>query len=284
VTAAFLQVAAAACMWGTWSLFLRPSGIPAWASAPVLFAVTGVVLLPLARREPKPRWDQITLGLLFANAGLDALNVVTFFAAMDATTVAIAVLSHYLAPLVVALLAPIIDRERTPGGVAAAAVATIGLALVLRPWEATRADLFGVILGTVSAFAYGANVLVVRHLAVRIGAARAVSYHALLAAVAILPWAELGAIREAGPRALWLVAGALGPGALAGWLFVRALPTVGATRGAVLAFLEPLVAVGIGWAVWDERLGAWAIAGAALVLGAGLWVTRAPAHARSSIP
>jgi DME family drug/metabolite transporter len=121
---------------------------------------------------------------------------------------------------------------------------------------------------------------VVRRLASRIGAARAVSYHAFLAAVAILPWADLWAIREAGARALWLVAGALGPGALAGWLFVRALPTVGATRAAVLAFLEPLVAVGVGWAVWDERLGTASIAGALLVLSAGLWVTR---RARSPV-
>mgnify|MGYP000968521325 CR=1 FL=1 len=48
-----------------------------------------------------------TLGLLVANALFDALNVLTFFGAMSTTTVAIAVLTHYLAPILVALLNPL---------------------------------------------------------------------------------------------------------------------------------------------------------------------------------
>lgn len=275
MTAGVLQVAIAACTWGTWSLFLRPSHVSASTSAPVLFLVTAIVLGPLARREVRaPRWDRAALGLLAANALLDALNVVTFFGAMERTTVAVAVLTHYFAPLFVALLAPFVDRERVPGAALAAGIATVGLALVLRPWEAD-ANLLGALLGTISAFAYGGNVFVVGRLASRVGAARAVAWHAAIAAIVLFPFADLGELRAAGLRIVLVVLGAVGPGALAGWLFVRGLARIGSTKAAVLAYLEPLVAVGIGWVVWGERLPWIAIAGAALVLGAGAWVTRA---------
>jgi drug/metabolite transporter (DMT)-like permease len=276
VTAGVLQVVTAACLWGTWSLFLRPAAVPALSSSPVLFAVTALALAPLAMREtPAPRWDRAALVLLFATSALDAVNVVTFFGAMDRTTVAVAVLTHYFAPLFIALLAPIVDRERIRGAIVAAAVATVGLALVLRPWTAHGRTLAGGLLGSVSALAYGANVFVVGRLAARVGPARAIAWHAVLAAVLLVPFADLGALRATGGRAVFLVVGALVPGAFAGWLFVRGLGRIGSTRAAVLAYLEPLVAVVIGWTVWHERLAPISIVGGALVLGAGAWVTRA---------
>lgn len=276
---ATLSCASAAAMWGCWSLFLRPSGLSVWASAPMLFAVTAVVMLPATRLDPPAVWERSTLGLLLLAGLLDALNVATFFGAMDRTSVAIAVLTHYLAPLLVALLAPFVDRERLPGAPLAAAVGTIGLVLVLSPWSAPVREtgrFWGGLLGGASAFAYAGNVFVMRRLSKRIGAGRATSYHALVAFLLLLPLGDARALAAAQPRSLALVlAGALLPGSLAGWLFVRGLGRIGASRAAVIAFLEPLVAVVIGWIVFGEQLESWALAGGVLILGAGLWVTLA---------
>src|SRR6185503_10283652 len=101
--AGMVMVTLAAASWGTWSLFLRPTGLPAYVTGFLLFAIMSVVSFPLTLREPRAQWDRRTVALLVANAFTDATNVITFFAAMQYTTVAIAVLTHYLAPILIAL-------------------------------------------------------------------------------------------------------------------------------------------------------------------------------------
>ncbi|HEX8111073.1 MAG TPA: hypothetical protein VF516_25260, partial [Kofleriaceae bacterium] len=137
-------VAVAAASWGTWSLFLRPTGLPATVTAPIIFGVIGLVTLPVALRAPRVAWDRTTVGLVAANAAFDALNIVAYFSAIRLTTIEIAVLTHYVAPILIALAAPRIDGVVTPGAGVAAGVALTGLVVILEPWHAP-AD--GAVLG-----------------------------------------------------------------------------------------------------------------------------------------
>lgn len=275
-----LKVALAAGSWGTWSIFLRPGGLPAQVTAPLTFVMIGVFTLPLICVFPSPaQWDKRTWQLLAANILLDAVNLTAFFLAMSCTTVAVAVLTHYLAPVLVALLAPFVDRQRVAVALPAALLAVTGLTLVLAPWRTLTADpnlLLGAGLGTLSAFAYAGNVFVIRRLAERIGAPRAQAYHSLFAAVLISPLLLL--VRgdpHLTPFAIGLLAlGALVPGSLAGIAFVSGLRVIGAARASVLAYLEPLVAVAVGWLCWHEHLDALALVGGALVLTGGVLVAR----------
>src|SRR5512138_3265349 len=109
VFAGFVMVTLAAASWGTWSVFLRPSGLPPTVTSPILFIVMGTVALPFALAGPRVTWDRKTVQLVLANTAFDVLNILTFFAAMEYTTVAVAVLSHYVAPILIALAAPRID-------------------------------------------------------------------------------------------------------------------------------------------------------------------------------
>ena len=56
--------------------------------------------------------------------------------------------------------------------------------------------------------------------------------------------------------------------------FTLGLLRIGSARAAVLTFIEPVVAVGVGAAVWHEPLSPIALIGGALVLGAGIQVAR----------
>lgn len=269
------MVTCAAASWGTWSLFLRPTGMPPTLATPIMFAVMALAALPLIRRDRVAVWDRTTVLLLLANAACDALNVLTFFTAMARTTVAIAVLTHYLAPILVALGAERIDGTRTPGARPAAMVALAGLALIMEPWRAPAdGALVGAALGTVSAFCYAANVFVVRRLATRVGSARQVAYHSAIAAVLLAPLGVSG-LATVSPRALTLLAaGGVTIGAISGIVFVEGLTRIGAARTAVLTFAEPLVAVAVGALAWGEPLRPIAAVGGALVMAAGIHVAR----------
>ncbi|MCC7536856.1 MAG: EamA family transporter, partial [Deltaproteobacteria bacterium] len=274
------QVAFAASCWGCWSLFLRPSGLSVWVTMPIVLAVVALATWPFVRTDREtPRWDRTTVAMLVVYALLDLVNVGTFFGAMGETSVAVAVLTHYATPLLVALAAPWVDGERVPGAPVAAIVGFVGLVLVLAPWEVPDAGahgstLVGGALGLASAFAYAGNVFLCRRVALRLGPARAMSYHAMIAAVLAAPALFVVSWRvEAQPMAYVLAGGVLA-GAIPGLLFVRGIRATGATRAAILAFLEPTVAVAVGWLAWGESLSWAAGLGAALVLGAGLWVSR----------
>lgn len=273
--AGLLMVTLAAASWGAWSLFLRPTELPATTTSPIVFLVMGLVLLPFALRGPRARWDRSTLALLAAYTATDSLNLITFFAALERTTVAIAVLSHYLAPILVALAAPRIDRVPSRGAAPAAAFALAGLAIVLEPWRAPAAGATaGAALGVVSAFCYAANVFAVSRIAARIGSVRAMSYHSLVAAVVMAPLALPGLDLVSGADLALLLSGAATIGALSGVVFIIGLARVGSARAAVLTFAEPLVAVAVGALVWEEPLHATAAVGGAMVLGAGIHVAR----------
>lgn len=273
--AGVLMVALAAASWGTWSLFLRPTELPAHITTPLLFAMMAVLSFPLTLRARPATWDRRTVGLLFGNAAFDALNVITFFAAMRYTTVAIAVITHYVAPILIALAAPRIDGTPSRGARLASVAALGGLAFMLEPWRgADDGALVGALLGLSSAVCYTGNVFVVRRLAERIGAARALSYHSAIAAVVMMPLAVSGFDTVSRFDLGLLAAGSATIGAASGVAFIIGLGRIGAAKTAVLTFAEPLVAVAVGALVWDEPLRPLAAVGGALVLSAGIHVAR----------
>jgi len=269
-------VAAAATSWGTWSIFLRPIDLPSPVTTPVIFLVMAATTLPFALRGPRARWDATTIALLVANAVFDVATVLAYFAAIAHTTVAVAVLTHYFAPVLIALAGPRVEGTRAPGARLAAVIALLGLLIVLEPWR-TPADgvVLGAIFGLTSAVTYAANVFSVRKLASRIGAAKQMGYHTALAAVVAIPFAAVHADQLDGRSLVYLAAGGVLNGAVAGVLFTLGLRRISSATAAVLTFIEPIVAVAIGAAMFDEPVHAIAALGGAMVVGAGIWVARA---------
>jgi DME family drug/metabolite transporter len=271
-------VIAAAALWGCWSLAfknaerLSPSLSAATESA-VVFVVMLVTMVPFAvfaRRRavargtvsatsrPRAAW----LLLLFLGLS-DAGNALCFFGAMQKTSVAVAVLSHYLTPLFVAALSPWVLGEparRSTWG--ALFLALSGLVLLLRPWQAAGGDdVVGALLGASSAVFYATNVFLSKRL------------EGPFDAVEIASWPKLTST-----IALVVVAVALGGllcGALPTVLFYAGLRRTQASQASVLTLVEPLVAVVLGVVVWGEALHATGVVGGACVLVAAAWITRA---------
>jgi drug/metabolite transporter (DMT)-like permease len=269
-----LLVGTAAVGWGTWTLFLRGSGIaPSWQSILILLVV-GVVSLPLAlrgRARPHALRRRTPLWLLLGLLGLlDAGNYICFFTAVHRGPIAVAVLTHYLAPVITAVLAPLFLGEplsrRTPP---ALLCALAGLFLLVSgSGGLSGAALPAALFGGASALFYGVNTIVGKKLLLDFSPAEVLSYHSFVAALALLPLAE------GGPPPLHLIlwrplAGALFIGYGCGALFLAGLRRVPAQRGAVLTYLEPLVASAVGALAFHESLAPPSIAGGALILAGG---------------
>lgn len=276
-------VALAAISWGTWPLILRHAPMPPALQSAVLMLVLTLASLPVMLRDRvhvRPSAVQWA-GVAWLGVG-DALNVVLFFAAYQRTTVAIAVLTHYLTPIFVALAAPLVLREKAGARTfAAVAVAFAGLVLLLQPWGAGlgHSELVGAALGAGSAVFYASNVLVNKRLVRAFSGSELMFFHGLVATpllFALVPTAQYALVSR--HALLVVVGGSLGPGAVGGLLFVWGLRRIPASQASVLTLLEPFVAVVLAAAVMGQSVGPLAIVGGALILGgAVLVVTGRPA-------
>ncbi len=273
----YAMVAIAASGWGTWPLILKRAPMPAALQSAIVMLVLTVASLPVMLRDRLAVRASPRQWLAVAWLGLgDALNIGFFFAAYQRTSVAIAVLTHYLTPIFVAVLAPVVLRERpaarTYGSVA---IAFAGLLLLLEPWRAglSRDDFVGAALGAGSAVFYASNVLVNKRLVSVFSGSEMMFFHGLVTVpllFVVVPPTEYGLVTA---RSLGIVvAGALGPGALSGLLFVWGLRRIAASHASVLTLLEPFVAVVLAAAVLGEGLGAVPIAGGALILTGAILV------------
>jgi drug/metabolite transporter (DMT)-like permease len=275
----YLLVAMAASSWGTWSLFFRAAErlgpFAAELEALVVMTTMALVTLPFALREGRGRVRSGKEWALLAAMGVtDALNILLFFRAMRLGTVSVAVLSHSIAPVLVAASAPFVLGEPTRGKTwLGAALALLGLVVVLAPWRgASPATLACAAAGAGSAVFYAANVLMQKRLGASFSPSEVISYHSFPSAGLLALAVPAGGFAVRADQLGIVGVAALGPGALAGLAFVTALRTVPASHAAVIALLEPLVAVMVSAVVWGERLGPSGVVGAMAVL-AGVWLT-----------
>ncbi len=259
--------------------------------ASALFAVPTAALeqyqdLRKGRRGP---WRKIpqrfwVIGALAGTA--DAICSVLFFAAMNLTTLAVANLTHYLSPVLVAMVAPWLTRTRYRRNVLIAVVAALlGMVLLLHPWEAAVGPhpWAGAALGALSAVFFAAQILAGKRSseglppALNLATQRVVST-ALLAPTAMgyLPaltttqWAYL------------LAGGAIINGA-AGVLFFAGLARSRADLAAGLTLLEPVSAVVIGFIAWKEPIALLGAVGIAMVL-ASVWLCQHEEEVRPPRP
>ena len=283
-------VALAATSWGFWALILRhteaihplPVALESAIVMAVITAGSGIACLydrTLARRTWKA-WACIAwLGVS------DCFNVVLLVAAYK-LTIAIAVLTHYMAPIFVALASPLVLREKLAGRTALAiAISLLGLAVMLAPsatFASSAQTWTSAALGTGSAIFYASNVLVNKLVVDSFSTSQTMFWHGVFAtplAALFVPrtaWAAVDA-----HAACFLALAAIGPGALAGLAFVWGLRRMPATHASTLTLLEPVIAVSVGATLLGERVGPYTILGGALILAGAVWVMSRGAAAKS---
>ncbi len=280
---AYAAVALAASSWGTWPLWLRGEhALPPIAQAAVVLGTVGIVGLPFALfSRTRARRTGPRRGALLRLAGLvaaDACNHLLYFGALAAGPVAAGVLSHYLTPVLLALLAPrVLGDPRSRRAIPGAAVALAGLALVvLTAPGATGGS------GAPAAAALGAGSAVFYAIVVLLGRRmnasnewtpiEAVAFHCLGSALLLAPIEWRALFDAAWPQLAALAIPACVLGILGGTAFYWGLARMPAAHAGVLTYLEPVVAVGVGAAALHEPLGLPSLGGAALILTAGLAV------------
>lgn len=274
-------VAVPAILWGLWPSVLRSAGLPPLQSALVVQLVQALPAAVITWRERAAFRDRGAVLALAAFGLFDAAQCALYFPALTRGPVAVAALTHYLGPILVALAAPFIPGERASRrAMLAGPLSLLGLLLVLGPPR--QAPLLTAMLGGASAF-FGAGCLFAVRRAGRSFSPMAVcALHAVVSALLLLAIFGRGAIPPPGPGALRVAAAATVLGIGASLIFVRAVKYVPAAIAATITYVEPVTAAAVGALVLGERVGPLAGLGAAVVIGAGVWVALEPGPAAAA--
>jgi drug/metabolite transporter (DMT)-like permease len=257
-----------------------------FAFASVIFAAILAVVPGQIAEARRAALRAVMIGLALGAVGY-ATQAGLYFAAlrrMDASLLALVLYSY---PAWVTLAAFALGRERPDRRrVAALALASAGLAVVLLGAGSGALDAAGVAMGLGAALAYTVYILV----ADRTGPALPpLVLSALVCAGATLTFAlaqALSAGAELGVEGqawLWLALIAIVSTALPIVTFFAGLARVGPSAASILSTFEPVVTVGLAYLAFGERLSAVQLAGAVLVLAAAMLLAVPPGR-RERVP
>jgi DME family drug/metabolite transporter len=272
-----LAVAALAASWGLIAIIVRKVDLDAQVLAfyRCLFAAVTLVLVAAALgrlsvlRLVRFRLRVLGLGVLLAG------HWFVYFEAIKLSSVAVAVLIVYTAPILIAVLAPfVLPEARSRIGLVALVPATSGLALVALGGEGGgHVRPLALAAGLAAAVSYALLVIFTKHVAMHVPVLAVTFWVYSVAAVAIVP------LLFAAPRVLptarelpALLALGVVFTAVSGYVYISLLRHVTAQAVGILAYIEPVSAALLAWALLEEALTWQIVLGGALVIAAGLLV------------
>jgi DME family drug/metabolite transporter len=240
----------------------------------VLAALTVVVVAALARRLDVLRVTELHGRVALLGVILGA-HWLLFFATIKLSSVAVAVLTTYTAPLLLAAVAPLLLPEQRSRVVLLALVpAGAGLAMIaLAGEEGTHARPLAIAAGLGAAATYAGAVVTAKQLTVRLPVPAIQFWNYSVAAVVTAPFLLLGGrvVPQGAEIAYVLLLGIVFT-ALAGLCFVWLLRRVTTQAISTLGYLEPVSAALLAWAILGQEVG-WAVfVGGTLIIGSGLLV------------
>ena len=272
-----VRMVASMAVFGSMGLVVRSIGLPTGGIALMRGALgAGFLFLLLTLTGRRVSWRAVrdNLGLLTLSGALLGANWIFLFEAYRCTTIQLATLIYYLAPVLILAASPLVLEERLTARKAGCVLAALaGMALVSGIGAGGAENSSGILFGLCAAVCYAAMTLTNKFMK-GVSPMEATMVQLLVSAVALLPYALITdslALAGAGPKdvLLLLILGVVHTGLAFFWFFssVRDLP---AQTVAMFSYIDPATAILLSALLLKERLDAPQILGACLILGAAL--------------
>lgn len=261
-------------VFGTLAIFVRGIALGSLETAFWRAVIAIAVLLLLRLVTPASRGDRLCWkerGILLLSGMIVGVNWVFLFLSYAHTSVAVATLAYYFAPVLVMVLSTLLFREKmTALQVGCFAAATVGLALVIGGGGLGQGNLLGVVCGLAAACFYAAAVIVNKSMRRGTGLDRTLWQFTGAALLLLGPVLLRGGFRVFGSDAAsfcnLLIVGVVHTG-LCYWLYFTSIRDLPGHQTAILSYIDPLVAILVSVFVLREAVGALQWVGAAMILG-----------------
>lgn len=275
INKARLMLIISMAVFGTIGLFVRyiplSSGEIALYRAVLAALLIGVYLIISKQKIPFKSIKK-ELPLLFLSGAAMGINWILLFEAYKFTTVSVATLSYYFAPVIVTVVCPYLFREKLGlKQVVCFIMSTIGLVLItgIGDLSVSNSHLTGILFGLGAACFYATVILLNKFIKGIEGIHR--TFLQFIAAIIILiPYVvisggmNLNSLNTGGWVSL-LIVGLIHTG-ITYCLYFSSLKELPGQKTAILSYIDPLVAVLVSVFILKETMTLWQVIGGFLIL------------------
>ena len=279
-----LMLIASMTIFGTLGIFVRNISVSSGELAlyrAVLAALLIAAFLLVTKQQIPFSNIKKEVPLLLASGVAMGINWILLFEAYKYTTVSVATLSYYFAPVIVTVVCPVLFKEKlTIKQIVCFVMSTLGLILITGIGDiGGGSDIVGIMFGLGAAVFYATVVLLNKFIKNVEGIHR--TFLQFLSAIVILvPYVlatsgvTLGTLNGIGWVNL-LIVGLIHTG-VTYCMYFSSLKELPGQKAAILSYIDPLVAVFISVTILGETMTLWQVAGGMLILGFTLWNEIAP--------
>lgn len=278
-----LMLSLSMILFGTLGVFTRniavASGELALYRAVLAFLlIAGYMLATRQKIDVKAIKKELFL-LLFSGMAM-GINWILLFEAYKHTTISVATLSYYFAPVIVTVVCPFLFRERlTRKQLLCFVMSTLGLVLIIGGGgtDGGNNHILGILLGLGAAVFY-ASVILLNKFIKNVAGIHRTLLQFLAAVCLLLPYVfstgglHLQVLDNKGWISL-LIVGLVHTG-LTYCMYFSALKELRGQEVAILSYLDPLVAIVVSVLILGEPITLFQLLGGILILGFTLWNER----------
>ena len=282
----YLKIIAAILIWSSLGIFIRKIDLPnqgiIFYTATIAGLLQFILLTSTGLLKNVRLSDKSTRGALFLVLSplCFIANTMLFYFAFRNTTIANAVLTHYTAPVFVAILAPLLLKERSHKTTwLAIIISSAGLWLILGgktpdtgAFQGNREHL-GIIAGAASGLAYAFLILIVRRIASLYSSLFIIFIQNGIVALVLLPF--VFRIHVPMHSLPYLITMGILHSTVAPMLYVQGFKSVRAHEAAILGYFEPVGAIILAFIFLNEVPGWTALIGGTLILYSGYMILKA---------
>ncbi len=282
----YIKIIAAVLIWSSLGVFVRKTYLPTTSIIFYPAVIAGLIQLLILSMTGKMRSAVRTdnsansVFLLTLVPVCFLANMLLFYFAFTHTTIANAVLTHYTAPIFVALMAPVFLKEKILKTTWLTIIlSSIGLWLILGiPASGEGISLLedsdrrGIIAGVFSGLAYALIILIIRGIASKYSSLFIIFIQNGIVALLLLPFMlKVHLTLQSLP---YLITLGIVHSTIAPLLYVQGFKSVKANEAAILGYFEPVGAIILAMIVLNEVPGVKALLGGTLILYSGYMVLR----------
>lgn len=267
-------------IFGTLGVFTRNIAVASGELAlyrAILAAALILVYLAVSKQKIDFSGIKKEIPLLLASGMAMGINWILLFQAYRYTTISVATLSYYFAPVIVTIVCPFLFHEKlTRKQIICFIMSTIGLVLVIGIGTLGQGgtDLLGILFGLGAAVFYATVILLNKFIKNVAGIHRTLlqffaAILILIPYVACTSGCQLASLDTKGWICL-LIVGLVHTG-ITYCLYFSALKDLKGQETAILSYIDPLVAVLISVLILGESMSISQALGGAMILGFTLW-------------
>jgi RarD protein len=271
-----LKILIAMASFGTLGLFVKNIPLPS-AEIALFRAIIATIAIAIFKFTIRDKMNvseiKKDLPLLFLSGIAIGFNWIFFFEAYRYTTVSLATLSYYFAPVIVMLVSPLLFKERlTMKQVICFFMSTMGLVLIIGISDTNSGSdpIKGIMFGLMAATLY-ATVIILNKFIKKVKGIDRTLLQFIAAIIVLLPYLLMTSgihIDQMGTSGFvnLLIVGLFHTGFLY-VLYFSSLKDLKGQEAAILSYVDPLVAVFVSVIFLGEAIGLLQILGGLLILG-----------------